>query len=83
MTPISPFRPRRWKGKVISNKSKVNIVNLDYKKRPIAAAADNLEVRNIKSISLEINKNVKISLLHDKERTLIKKIKNEQSRKKH
>ena len=83
VTPISPFRPRRWKGKIISNKSKVKIVNLDHKKRPIAAVADNVEIRNIKSISLKINKNIKISLLHDKERTLIKKIKNEQSRKKH
>jgi len=82
ITPISPFRPRRWKGKIISNKSIIKIKNLDYKKRPVAAVADNIEFRNIKSLSIKTNKKLRIVLLHDKNRSLIKKIKFEQLKKK-
>ena len=49
VTPISPFRPRRWKGTIISDKSKILIKNLDTNKRPISAVADNFEVRNAKN----------------------------------
>ena len=42
ISPISPFRPRRWKGKVVSHKSKIIIKNLNPKKRPISAVADNI-----------------------------------------
>ena len=48
IAPISAFRPRRWFGKIVSDKSKVIITNLDPKKRPVSAVADNFEVRNIK-----------------------------------
>ena len=50
ITPISPFRPRRWKGTIVSDKSKIVIKNLDTNKRPISAVADNFEVRNAKTI---------------------------------
>ena len=82
ITPISPFRPRRWKGKIISNKSIIKIKNLDYKKRPVAAVADNIEFRNIKSLSIKTNKKLRIVLLHDKNRSLNKKIKFEKLKKK-
>ena len=49
VTPISPFRPRRWKGITVNDKSKIIIKNLDPNKRPISAVADNYEVRNAKS----------------------------------
>ena len=81
ITPISPFRPRRWKGKIISDKSTVTIKNLNPNKRPIAAVADNVEIRNIKKIQVKVNKNIKIYLLYDKDRSLVKKIKIEQLRK--
>lgn len=80
ITPISPFRPRRWKGKIVSNKSIIKVKNLDFTKRPVAAVADNIEFRNIKSLSIKVNKNIKINLLHDKNRSLIKKIKLEQTK---
>ena len=48
ISPISPFRPRRWKGKIVSDRSKIVIKNLNPKKRPISAVADNIEVRNAK-----------------------------------
>jgi NAD+ kinase len=81
ITPISPFRPRRWKGKIISNKTKIKLTNLDPKKRPVAAVADNFEIRNIKRLNIKINKNINLTLLHDPERSLVKRIKVEQLRK--
>ena len=81
ISPISPFRPRRWKGKIVSDKSKINIKNLNSKKRPISAVADNVEVRNAKNIIVKTNQKIKFNLLYDKNRSLQKKIKLEQLRK--
>ena len=81
IAPISAFRPRRWKGKVVNDKMKIIIKNLNSSKRPISAVADNLEVRNAKSISIKINNRIKFNLLYDKNRSLQKKIKIEQLRK--
>ena len=81
ISPVSPFRPRRWKGKIVSNKSKIFIKNLNPKKRPISAVADNLEARNAKSILIKTNKKIKFNLLYDSNRSLQKKIKVEQLRK--
>ena len=80
ISPISAFRPRRWKGKIVSDKSKITINNLNPKKRPISAVADNIEVRNAKSIIVKTNKKIKFNLLYDKNRSLQKKIKIEQLR---
>jgi NAD+ kinase len=81
ISPISAFRPRRWKGKIVNDKSKIIITNLDPSKRPISAVADNLEVRNAKSIIVKTNNKIKFNLLYDKNRSLQKKIKIEQIRK--
>ena len=81
ISPISAFRPRRWKGKVVNDKSKIVITNLNPSKRPISAVADNLEVRNAKSIYVKTNNKIKFNLLYDKNRSLQKKIKIEQIRK--
>tara|TARA_Y100001970_G_scaffold101833_1_gene127878 strand:- start:756 stop:1520 length:765 start_codon:yes stop_codon:yes gene_type:complete len=81
IAPISPFRPRRWNGKIINESHKVLIKNLNIKKRPISAVADNIEVRNAKIIDVKINKKIKFKLLYDKNRGLQKKIKIEQLRK--
>ena len=80
ISPISAFRPRRWKGKIISDKSIVKIKNLNPKKRPISAVADNLEFRNAKSVIIKTNKKIKFNLLYDSNRSLQKKIKIEQIR---
>ena len=80
ISPISPFRPRRWKGKIVNDKSKITINNLNPIKRPISAVADNLEVRNAKSITIQTNNKIKFNLLYDKNRSLQKKIKIEQLR---
>ena len=81
ISPISPFRPRRWKGKIVSDKLKINIKNLNPIKRPISAVADNIEVRNAKIIMVKTNKKIKFNLLYDQNRSLQKKIKIEQIRK--
>jgi len=81
ISPISPFRPRRWKGKIVSDRSKIIIKNLNFQKRPISAVADNFEVRNAKLIKIQTNKKIKFNLLFDKGRSLQKKIKLEQIRK--
>ena len=81
VTPISPFRPRRWKGTIVSDKSKILIKNLDINKRPISAVADNFEIRNAKIIKIQANKKISFELLYDKNNSLYKKIKIEQTRK--
>ena len=81
ITPISPFRPRRWKGKIVSDKTSIHIKNLDPKKRPVAAVADNNEIRNIVSVKASINKRIKFKLLFNSSESLFKKIKSEQKKK--
>ncbi len=81
ISPISPFRPRRWKGKIVSDKSLIKIINLNVKKRPISAVADNIEFRNAKNIVVRTNKKIVFNLLYDKSNSLQKKIKVEQLRK--
>ena len=81
ITPISPFRPRRWKGKIVSDKTSVYISNLDPKKSPIAAVADNNEIRNIVSVKASVNKRIKFKLLFNSSESLFKKIKSEQKKK--
>ena len=80
ISPISPFRPRRWKGKIVGYRSKIVIRNLNPKKRPISAVADNIEVRNAKNIIIETNQKIRFNLLYDQNRSLQKKIKIEQLR---
>ena len=82
ITPISPFRPRRWKGKVVQKNNIIDIINLDTKKRPIAAVADNIEVRNVKKVQIKISESLNFLLLYDKNKSLDKRIKSEQSMKK-
>jgi NAD+ kinase len=65
----------------LNDKTKIIITNLNPSKRPISAVADNLEVRNAKSITVKTNNKIKFNLLYDKSRSLQKKIKIEQIRK--
>ena len=80
VAPISAFRPRRWRGKIISDKSKITIINLSPVKRPISAVADNIEVRNARKIIVKVNNKIKFNLLYDRNTSLQKKIKLEQLR---
>ena len=80
ISPISPFRPRRWKGKIVGDKSKIVIKNLNPTKRPISAVADNIEVRNAKNVIIRSSKKIKFNLLYDQNKSLQKKIQIEQLR---
>ena len=81
ISPISPFRPRRWKGKIVSDKSKIIIKNLNPIKRPISAVADNYEIRNVKTVYIKSQKKISFKLLYNSNRSLEKKIKLEQIKK--
>ena len=79
ITPISPFRPRRWRGKIVSSSSLIKIKNLNISKRSVSVVADNVEIRNIKSVEVKINNLIKFKLLYDNDSNLTKKIKLEQN----
>jgi NAD+ kinase len=81
VTPISPFRPRRWKGKILTSSKSIKIINLDIKKRPVSVVADNLEFRNVRNVIIKTKNSMKFKLLYDKNNDLNKKIKLEQIRK--
>ena len=81
IAPISAFRPRRWLGKIVSDKSKISITNLNSKKRPVSAVADNIEIRNAKKIIVYVQDKIKFNLMYDKNKSLQKKINLEQLRK--
>ena len=56
IAPISAFRPRRWAGKIVSDKANIIITNLNPNKRPVSAVADNVEIRNAKKIFIKVQK---------------------------
>tara|TARA_B100001027_G_scaffold169435_1_gene121017 strand:- start:2 stop:772 length:771 start_codon:yes stop_codon:yes gene_type:complete len=78
ISPISAFRPRGWKGKIVSDKTLIEIKNLNPQKRPISSVADNIEFRNASLIKIKTNKKIRFNLLYDSNRSLQKKIKLEQ-----
>lgn len=82
LTPINQFRPRKWTGRSISNKSLLEIINLNPNKRPLALVADNVEIRNIKKVKIINNNKIKIHLLYSKNKTLEQRILLEKKRKK-
>ena len=82
ITPISSFRPRRWKGRIVSSSSIIKIKNLNIKKRPVSVVADNLEVRNVKHVKIKVNSSLKFKLLYDRSNNLSKKILLEKLKKK-
>ena len=81
IAPISAFRPRRWKPRIVNDNSQIIIRNLNPSKRPISAVADNFEVRNAKQITIKKNKKIQFSLMYDRNRSLQKKISIEKLRK--
>ena len=78
LTPISAFRPRRWKGALLPRNVKVKIVILEKNKRPVSAVADNSEFRDIEYVEISENKNVELKMLFDPKTNLEERIINEQ-----
>ena len=74
IAPISAFRPRRWKGKIVNESSWVIITNLNPKKRPVSAVADNVEIRNAIKVTIKTHNKIKFNLMYDKKSSLQKKL---------
>ena len=78
LTPISPFRPRRWRGAILHNDAKVTFRTLEAEKRPISAVADNIEFENIIEVEVHEDKKQKVTLLFDPGHGLEERVLNEQ-----
>ena len=78
LTPISPFRPRRWRGALLPDKAKVTIEVKDADKRPVAAVADHDEVRSVRSVDIEMDHGISLNLLFDPGHSLDERILREQ-----
>lgn len=78
LTPISPFRPRRWRGALIPDELKIQLRVLDPVKRPVSAVADQLEVRDVETVEVSIDRSQELTLLFDPEHALDERISMEQ-----
>ena len=78
LTPISPFRPRRWRGALIPDDLKVSLCVLDPTKRPVSAVADQLEVRDVATVDVTVDRSQVLTLLFDPEHALDERITMEQ-----
>ena len=78
LTPISAFRPRRWRGALLKNTAKIRFEILDSDKRPVSAVADDTEFRHVTEVCVEQEKDVTFTLLFDEGHELDEKILREQ-----
>jgi len=78
LTPISPFRPRRWHGALLADKAHVTVEVLETDKRPVAAVADHDEVRSVQRVSIAMDHKLPINLLFDPGHSLDDRIVREQ-----
>jgi NAD+ kinase len=78
LTPISPFRPRRWRGALIPDEFRILFRVIDPTKRPVSAVADQLEVRDVASVAVSVDRSLELTLLFDPEHTLDERITMEQ-----
>jgi len=78
LTPISAFRPRRWRGALLQRNAKVKLEILDNYKRPVSAVADLTEVREVVEVEIEEARDISLRLLFDPEHNLEERILNEQ-----
>ena len=80
LTPISPFRPRRWRGAIIPHEARVTIESLEADKRPVAAVADQVEVRHIRKVEIAEDRKRSARLLFDPGHSLAERVLAEQFR---
>ncbi len=78
MTPISPFRPRRWRGAILRNDTEVKFEILDAYKRPVSATADSFEVRDVVEVTIRESRDKTATLLFDPEHNMEERILDEQ-----
>jgi NAD+ kinase len=80
LTPVSPFRPRRWRGALLPNRSQVRFDVLEGGKRPVNAVADHSEVRSVVSVEVRETRRVTVTLLFDASHSWDERILSEQFR---
>ena len=78
LTPISAFRPRRWRGALLSEKNIIEIKVINFKDRKVSVTADNIEFRNIKEVTIQSSKDKNCKILFDNNHSIEDKILNEQ-----
>ncbi len=78
LTPISAFRPRRWRGALLRHTAKVRIEVLEPDKRPVSAVADNFEVRDVATVEVAEDRQVGLRMLFDAGRSLEERVLAEQ-----
>ena len=78
LTPVSPFRPRRWKGALLPHTSRIELENLNVEKRPLLATADFMEIDDVVSVSVQEDREHAMKLLFDKDHSLEERIIREQ-----
>ncbi|MCR5880835.1 NAD kinase [Phenylobacterium sp. J367] len=78
LTPISAFRPRRWRGALLSHTAQVKFEVLEADKRPVSAVADNFEVRDVAEVNVSEDREVAMTMLFDAERSLEERVLAEQ-----
>jgi NAD+ kinase len=80
LTPISPFRPRRWRGALIPNKAHITVTALETDKRPVSAVADAAEMRQVVRVEIEQARNIDLYMMFDPGHSLDERILAEQFR---
>ena len=78
MTPLSAFRPRRWRGALLDNKAQITFEALDVEKRPVSATADATEVRDIRRVTITEDRGTALRLLYDPDHNLDERVLKEQ-----
>jgi NAD+ kinase len=78
LTPISAFRPRRWRGAILSHRAKVRFDILESAKRPVSAVADDFEVRDISAVDVAEDRSISMTMLYDAGHNLDERILAEQ-----
>ncbi len=78
LTPISAFRPRRWRGALLPERAKVSITVQEAEKRPVSAVADHFEIRNVTRVVVAIDRRIDLVMLHDPGHSLDERILREQ-----
>jgi NAD+ kinase len=80
LTPISPFRPRRWRGAILSNRAEVRFITREAAKRPVSAVADNVEFQNVLEVTVTEDRTHGVTLLFDPGTSLEERVLSEQFR---
>ena len=78
LTPISAFRPRRWRGALLPHRSKVRFEMLESRKRPVSAVADDFEVRDVTAVDVAEDRSISMTMLYDAGHNLDERILAEQ-----